>query len=81
MCWFMAQELKVVAIPPSEVRFVLCRPRITNVDFSILVLETQFYIKEHWSIGERFARFAFVSVAPGPPLFPSTHDTLIPCLS
>lgn len=40
-CWFMAQEIKVVAIPPSE-----------------------FYCREHLSIGEKFARFAFVSHRP-----------------
>lgn len=61
----MAQELKVVAIPPSEVRtaFVYCIESPANHPPS-----RQFYCQEHVHIGEKFARFAFVSTRiPGAP--------------
>lgn len=54
----MAQELKVVAIPPSEVRFD-CRCHMSHSDKKRF--SPQFYCQEHVHIGEKFARFAFVS--------------------
>ena len=55
LCWWLAQELKVVGIPPSEVSYPCEAPKTR------LQLISQFYSKDHEHIGERFARFAFVS--------------------
>ena len=53
LCWWLAQEIKVVAIPPSEVSASSTGRGHTEA--------IQFYCEEHASVGERFARFAFVS--------------------
>lgn len=53
-CWWLAQEIGVVAIPPSEVSPL----RVAKMDITDAL---QFYCKDHETIGERFARFSFVS--------------------
>ena len=49
-CWWLANELKVVAIPPSECEYK---------EFSRSLYSHSVYCEEHVNIGERFARFAF----------------------
>jgi kynurenine aminotransferase len=66
-CWWLAQEIGVVAIPPSEVSATISVP-----DSELTRL--QFYCKEHEQIGERFARFSFVSYTHSRLLFAPSYQ-------